>query len=127
MIHLAFQHEEAFSGDFAATMDADRRAIEVLGQVLAGSGRQLAIAFGPAGLQSGELATEDDVPDAALPGGGRALSARAALNPRGPGCALLPSAPPADGAPRLSSPRPSWHQPHGKTGHPLNAGNSWTC
>ncbi|GAB2951913.1 hypothetical protein GCM10023080_008110 [Streptomyces pseudoechinosporeus] len=78
-IHLAFKHEEAFSGDFATAVDADRRAIEVFGEVLAGSGRPLVIASGLAGLQPGELATEDDVPDAALPGGGRTLSVQAAL------------------------------------------------
>jgi len=79
VIHLAFKHEEAFSGDFATATDADRRAIEAFGEALAGSDRPLVIASGLAGLQPGKLATEDDVPDAASPAGRRTLSERAAL------------------------------------------------
>jgi nucleoside-diphosphate-sugar epimerase len=79
VIHLAFKHEEAFAGDFATATDADRRAIKALGDALAGSDRPLVIASGVAGLQPGRLATEDDVPDAASPAGGRSLSERAAL------------------------------------------------
>ena len=41
VIHLAFKHEEAFAGGFQAAADADRRAIEVLGEALGGSGRRL--------------------------------------------------------------------------------------
>ena len=79
VIHLAFKHEEAFSGDFATATNADRRAIEVFGEALAGSERPLVIASGLAGLRPGDLATEDDVPDAASPAGERSLSERAAL------------------------------------------------
>jgi len=79
VIHLAFKHEEMFSGDFATATDADRRAIEAFGQALAGSDRPLIIASGLAGLQPGTLATENDVPDAASLAGGRSLSERAAL------------------------------------------------
>src|SRR5215213_517462 len=32
--HLAFQHEIAFTGDFATAAAADRRAIEAFGEVL---------------------------------------------------------------------------------------------
>jgi len=80
VIHLAFKHEEAFSGDFATATDANRRAIEAFGEALAGSDRPLVIASGLAGLKPGELATEDDVPDAASPAGGRTLSERATLS-----------------------------------------------
>src|SRR5271168_3026369 len=35
VIHLAFKHELAFSGDFEAAADADRRAVETFGEALA--------------------------------------------------------------------------------------------
>ncbi|MEP6954094.1 MAG: SDR family oxidoreductase, partial [Solirubrobacteraceae bacterium] len=71
VIHLAFKHEEAFSGDFAAAAAADRRAIETLGAALSGSGRPLVIASGLAGHPSGRLVTEDDAPDPQSPAGER--------------------------------------------------------
>src|SRR5215211_2153360 len=37
VIHLAFKHDVAFAGDFAAASAADRRAIETFGAALAGS------------------------------------------------------------------------------------------
>jgi hypothetical protein len=37
VIHLAFKHDTAFSGDFQGAADADRRAIETFGEGLAGS------------------------------------------------------------------------------------------
>jgi nucleoside-diphosphate-sugar epimerase len=79
VIHLAFKHDEAFSGNFAAAADADRRAIEVLGAALEGSDRPLVIASGLAGLTPGVLITERDKPDANTPAGHRALSERTAL------------------------------------------------
>jgi nucleoside-diphosphate-sugar epimerase len=80
VIHLAFKHDEAFSGDYAAAADADRRAIETLGAALEGSGRPLVIASGLAGLTPGVVATERDVPDAESPAGHRTLSERTALS-----------------------------------------------
>ena len=85
VIHLAFKHEEAFSGGFAAAAEADRRAIETLGGALEGSDRPLVIASGLAGLAPGAVATEKDVPDPDSPAGHRALSERKALSPR-PAC-----------------------------------------
>lgn len=79
VIHLAFKHQEAFSGEFTAAADADRRAIQALGEALAGSDRPLVIASGLAGLQPGEIATEQDIPDTASPAGVRTLSERAVL------------------------------------------------
>lgn len=70
VIHLAFKHEEAFSGDFPAAAAADRRAIETLGAALERSGRPLVIASGVAGHASGTLVTEDDAPDGARDRGG---------------------------------------------------------
>src|ERR1022692_2229457 len=67
VIHLAFKHDIAFSGDFQGAADVDRRAIETFGEALAGSGRPLAIASGTLGLAPGQVATEQDghSPDAA--------------------------------------------------------------
>jgi nucleoside-diphosphate-sugar epimerase len=63
VIHLAFKHDLAFTGDFAAASDADRRAIETFGEALADSGKPLVIAsgiLGVLGLPPGVLATERD-------------------------------------------------------------------
>jgi nucleoside-diphosphate-sugar epimerase len=79
VIHLAFKHDQAFSGGFAAAAEADRRAIETFGAALTGSGRPLVIASGLAGHASGSVVTEDDAPDPAGPAGHRVLSERTAL------------------------------------------------
>ena len=63
VIHLAFKHEEAFSGNFPAANAADRRVIETLGAALEGSGRPLAITTGLSGHPSGALVTENDEPE----------------------------------------------------------------
>jgi nucleoside-diphosphate-sugar epimerase len=60
VIHLAFKHELAFSGDFAGAADADRRAVEVFGEVLAGSDRPFVLASGLLGVAPGQVATERD-------------------------------------------------------------------
>jgi nucleoside-diphosphate-sugar epimerase len=60
VIHLAFKHEIAFSGDFQGAADADRRAIEAFGEALAGSDRPLLIASGTLGLTLGAVASERD-------------------------------------------------------------------
>jgi nucleoside-diphosphate-sugar epimerase len=80
VIHLAFKHEEAFSGNFPAAAEADRRAIETLGGALEGSDRPLVIASGFAGQTPGVVATEEDVPDPDAPAGHRTLSERMALS-----------------------------------------------
>jgi nucleoside-diphosphate-sugar epimerase len=59
VIHTAFNHD--FS-KFAANCEMDRRAIETLGSVLAGSDRPLVVTSGTALAAPGRLATEDDVP-----------------------------------------------------------------
>lgn len=66
VVHLAFKHDIAFSGDFAGAAAADRRAIETFGAALAGSGRPLVIASGLLGLAPGRVATEED----GVPGAG---------------------------------------------------------
>jgi nucleoside-diphosphate-sugar epimerase len=60
VIHLAFKHDIAFSGDFQGAADADRRAVETFGEALAGSDRPLVIASGILGLTPGRVATESD-------------------------------------------------------------------
>ena len=80
VIHLAFKHDEAFSGSFPAAAEADRRAIETLGATLEGSGRPLVIASGVAGFAPGVLATEKDAPNPDSPAGHRARSERTALS-----------------------------------------------
>ena len=60
VIHLAFKHDLAFSGDFQGAADADRRAVETFGEALAGSDRPLLIASGTLGLAPGRVATEQD-------------------------------------------------------------------
>jgi nucleoside-diphosphate-sugar epimerase len=60
VIHLAFKHDIAFSGDFQGAADADRRAIETFGEALAGSDRPFVIASGTLGLAPGRVATERD-------------------------------------------------------------------
>ncbi|THA60811.1 SDR family oxidoreductase [Streptomyces sp. A0958] len=84
VIHLAFKHDIAFSGDFQGATDADRRAIDVFGDALAGSGKPFVIASGLLGLTPGRVATERDgqSPDPAAPSGGpggRQDNARATL------------------------------------------------
>ncbi len=72
VIHLAFKHELAFSGDFDAAADADRQAVETFGEALAGSDRPLVIASGMLGLAPGRVVSEQDGhgPDAAIAGFG---------------------------------------------------------
>lgn len=60
VIHLAFKHDIAFSGNFQGAADADRAAIEAFGEVLAGSDRPFVIASGTLGLAPGRVATERD-------------------------------------------------------------------
>jgi nucleoside-diphosphate-sugar epimerase len=91
VIHLAFQHEVAFGGNFAAAATADRRAVEAMGAALAGSDRPLVLASGMLGLTAvGRAATENDglVPGAEIranPAGLRAATALLTLSLRGVG------------------------------------------
>ncbi len=87
VIHLAFKHEIAFSGDFQGAADADRRAVETFGDALAGSDRPLIIASGTLGVSPGQMATEQDghgaSPAVAAFGGGpqtRAATAEVVLS-----------------------------------------------
>jgi nucleoside-diphosphate-sugar epimerase len=64
VIHLAFIHD--FS-DYARAGQTDRRAIETIGEVLAGSDRPFVVTAGTAGLRQGRVLTEDDAPLPGLP------------------------------------------------------------
>jgi nucleoside-diphosphate-sugar epimerase len=75
VIHLAFKHDLAFSGDFQGATDADRRAIETFGAALAGTDRPFVLASGLLGLTPGHVSTEDD-------GHGGDPSATNAISPR---------------------------------------------
>ncbi|MDT0448244.1 SDR family oxidoreductase [Streptomyces hesseae] len=65
VIHLAFKHDIAFSGDFAGAVEADRRAVEAFGAALAGSGRPFVLASGLLGVTPGRVSTEKDGHDTA--------------------------------------------------------------
>jgi nucleoside-diphosphate-sugar epimerase len=60
VIHLAFKHELAFTGDFLGAANADTLAIETFGDALADSDRPFVIASGTLGLAPGRVATERD-------------------------------------------------------------------
>ncbi|MEU2780004.1 SDR family oxidoreductase [Streptomyces sp. NPDC007162] len=62
VIHLAFKHDIAFSGDFRGAAEADRRAVDAFGDVLAGSDRPFVLASGLLGIAPGRTATEQDMP-----------------------------------------------------------------
>ncbi|MFD7339203.1 SDR family oxidoreductase [Streptomyces violascens] len=81
VIHLAFKHDIAFTGDFQGAAEADRRAVDAFGAVLAGTGRPFVLASGVAGLQPGHLATERDMPKVdGSPISLRATTAQAAVD-----------------------------------------------
>jgi nucleoside-diphosphate-sugar epimerase len=90
VIHLAFQHDVAFGGNFAAAAAADRRAVEAMGAALADSDRPFVLASGVLALTAGRVATENDglVPSAeirATPAGYRQATALLTLSLRGVG------------------------------------------
>ena len=102
VIHLAFQHETAFGGDFATAGAADRRAVEAMGAALAGSDRPFVLASGMVGLALGRPATENDglvaSPEIrANPAGVRSATALLTLSLRGIGVRSSRAAVPADG------------------------------
>src|SRR5262245_23183274 len=79
VIHLAFRHDVAFTGDFAGAAASDRAAIDAFGEVLAGTGKPLSIASGTGLLAPGTLATEDDQPVDSGHTGARAANSGLAL------------------------------------------------
>jgi nucleoside-diphosphate-sugar epimerase len=64
VIHTAYIHDFSGAGDPAEFARTDGRAIEAMGEALAGSGRPLVVAAGLPAPAPGHVATEDDaVPD----------------------------------------------------------------
>ncbi|MFE0254751.1 SDR family oxidoreductase [Streptomyces sp. NPDC059010] len=63
VVHLAFKHDLAFTGDYQGAAEADRRVVDALGDALAGTDRPLVLASGVAGLKPGHVATERDMPE----------------------------------------------------------------
>ncbi|MGY6019981.1 SDR family oxidoreductase [Streptomyces spinosirectus] len=76
VVHLAFKHDIAFSGDFQGAAEADRRAVDALAEPLAGTGRPFVLASGLAGLKPGRVASERDMPTV----DGSAVSIRASTS-----------------------------------------------
>jgi len=64
VIHAGFIHDFA---NYAAAAETDRRAIETIGTVLAGSGRPFIVTSGTALAAPGRVATETDVADSDFP------------------------------------------------------------
>ena len=76
VIHLAFIHDFT---DFAASIAADRNAIEAMGAALEGSGKPLVIASGTPAIP-GQVATERDETAPGSMMAGRVANAQAALD-----------------------------------------------
>lgn len=90
VLHLGFQHDVAWRGNFAQAAAAERAAVEAMGAALAGSDRPFVLASGMIGLARDRAATEDDglVATAQVresPAGLRAATALLALSLRGVG------------------------------------------
>lgn len=85
VIHLAFKHDIAFSGDFAGAAAADREAIATFGQAMRDSDKPLVIASGLAGHPPGAHVTEDDPPDLSSPAGVRMRAEQQLLDLSGDG------------------------------------------
>ncbi len=60
VIHLAFNHDFT---NYTGAAQTDRRAIDALGEVLAGSDRPFVVTSGLAGFAPGHTVTEDDAAD----------------------------------------------------------------
>ncbi|MBC2865685.1 SDR family oxidoreductase [Streptomyces mexicanus] len=81
VVHLAFRHDIAFTGDFRTAAETDRRAVDAFGDALADTGRPFVLASGLAGLQPGRVAQERDMPTVdGSPNSVRAATSLAALD-----------------------------------------------
>ncbi|MGR4862893.1 SDR family oxidoreductase [Caulobacter sp. LARHSG274] len=94
VIHTAFNHDFSRFADNAAQ---DRRAIEALGEALAGSARPLLVTSGVARLVSGRVATEADRPSSDPSYPRRSEAAAQALAERGVRAATIRLAPSVHG------------------------------
>jgi nucleoside-diphosphate-sugar epimerase len=80
VIHTAYKHDIAFSGDYQGAADADLRTVETFGEALAGSDRPFVIASGTAGLTPGVVGTEEDAGDPDSAAAARLPSEQTALS-----------------------------------------------
>jgi len=80
VIHTAYKHDIAFSGDFQGAADADLRTVEAFGEALAGSDRPFVIASGTACLTPGVVGTEEDSGDPGSAAAARLPSEQTALS-----------------------------------------------
>jgi nucleoside-diphosphate-sugar epimerase len=99
IVHTAYRHDLVFSGDMLGAGQADRRAVEALGEALAGTARPLVIASGTPGLTPGVTGSEDDAADPVAAVWPRVLSERIApaLAARRVRCSVVRSAPSVHG------------------------------
>jgi nucleoside-diphosphate-sugar epimerase len=95
VIHCAFSHD--FSR-FAENGAAERSAIDVLGDALAGTGRPLIVTSGVALIAPGRMVTEDDVRDPSVPFPRDPESAAAAVAARGVRVSVIRLSPSVHGA-----------------------------
>ena len=80
VIHLAFKHDIAFTGNFRGAAEADRLAVDTFGDALGGTDRPFVLASGLVGLTPGRVATERNTPAIdGSPASIRATTAQAAL------------------------------------------------
>ncbi|MFI0900666.1 SDR family oxidoreductase [Streptomyces sp. NPDC020983] len=130
VVHLAFKHDIAFSGSFKEAAEADRRAVDALGEALAGSGRPLVLASGVAGLKPGRPATERDMPESdGSPMSLRGATAAAvlALAPRGVRSSVVRIPPTAhgDGDRGFVASLVSFAREKGSSGYLGDGANRW--
>jgi len=99
IVHTAYRHDLVFTGDLLRACLADRRAVEALGEALAGTGRPLVVASGTAGLTPGITGIETDAADPVGAVWPRVATERAVrpLAARGVRCAVVRSAPSVHG------------------------------
>ena len=122
VIHLAFNHDFT---DYTGAADTDRRAIEALGEVLAGSDRPFVVTSGLAGFALGRTMTEDDAVDPDSPRASE--QAALAFTPRGVRVAVLRLPPSVHGegdhgfVPRLID----IANEKGVAGYPGDGSNRW--
>ena len=98
VVHLAFRHDVAFSGDYQAAADSDRLAIDAFGAALEASDRPLVVASGTLGLAPGRVGTERDRPDPSLHPRIQNAYATLALADRGVRAVVIRFAPTVHGA-----------------------------
>jgi nucleoside-diphosphate-sugar epimerase len=76
VVHAAFIHDFT---DFENSVAVDLRAIEAIGETLAGTDRPFVISSGISGLPHGQVASEDTVPEAGTPAAARLGAEEAVL------------------------------------------------